>query len=327
METVEFRGNKGDLGRFARHALKQAAVMDQPSPFERRIRWDAADRVGFGSTVDLRSGIKLATAKLSWSDPWAFRTREAATPLKFMLGRGAGPRVTLSDTRTHALGGGVVQIRHSTRPVSTMLEFDADGAEFETVALEIDPGRLKELLGAPTLPGVLESLLANEAPWAMHEQPLTPALARISDEVLNVGANGVSRHLFLEARGLELLASLIDELVAASEAFSPLTAFDIERLERARRCLLERLASPPSLSALARSVGLNEFKLKAGFRTLFGDSVFGYLRKERMSHARRLLADGRLSVLEVAARVGYANPSKFAAAFRKQFGFPPSAVR
>jgi AraC-like DNA-binding protein len=85
--------------------------------------------------------------------------------------------------------------------------------------------------------------------------------------------------------------------------------------------------APPSLPELARHVGLNEFKLKTGFRTLFGTSVFAYLRAQRMELARRLLVQRGQSVTEVALRVGYANPSKFALAFRKHFGFPPSALR
>lgn len=102
---------------------------------------------------------------------------------------------------------------------------------------------------------------------------------------------------------------------------------DLERLERARRLLLDRIDSPPSLRDLARHVGLNEVKLKVGFRTAFGNSVFGYLRVERMELARRLLVQRGLSVTEVALRVGYANPSKFAGAFRKHFGFMPCALR
>jgi AraC-like DNA-binding protein len=327
MDSVEFRGNRGDLGRFARQVLKHAVTIDQPSPFEQRIRWDFGDRTGFGSAASLSSGIKLSTAKLSWAEPWAFATREAATPLKFMLGRGAGPRVTLPSGESHLLAAGRLQVRHSTQTVRSTLEFEQGGAEFEQLSLEIDPIKLKELLGARVLPAPLEKLVTSSGPSAMHEQPLAPALWRVFEEVLYARESGVSRQLFLEAKGFELLAVLLDELELAGAATSPLTAWDIERLERARRCLLARLVSPPSLAELARSVGLNEFKLKVGFRTLFGASVFAYLRAERMNAARRLLAQGRWNVTEVAARVGYSNPSKFAAAFRKHFGLPPSAVR
>jgi AraC-like DNA-binding protein len=50
-------------------------------------------------------------------------------------------------------------------------------------------------------------------------------------------------------------------------------------------------------------------------------------RQQRMEEAHRLLRAGRHNVTEVAARVGYENPSKFAAAFRKHFGVRPSSVR
>ena len=77
---------------------------------------------------------------------------------------------------------------------------------------------------------------------------------------------------------------------------------------------------------LARSAGLNEVKLKAGFKTLFGSSVYAYLRHHRMEEAQRMLRRRLYTVTEVAQRVGYANPSKFAGAFRKQFGVNPSDV-
>ena len=66
--------------------------------------------------------------------------------------------------------------------------------------------------------------------------------------------------------------------------------------------------------------------LKGGFRTLSGTPVFAYLRQLRMEEARRLLRKRHLDVSEVAQRVGYANPSKFAAAFRREFGMSPSAL-
>ncbi len=46
-----------------------------------------------------------------------------------------------------------------------------------------------------------------------------------------------------------------------------------------------------------------------------------------MTEAHKLLDEGGLNVTEVATQVGYSNASKFAAAFRKEFGIAPGEVR
>ena len=327
MDAVEFQGDARDLDRFALHVLKQSIAVETVSPFEHSMRWDTAGCSGIGRIVDLRSGLKLSATTLRWDRPWEFRIHEPASPLKFMLARGAGPRMTKPNGSSYVMGGGGLQVRHATRSTSTTCTFAQGGAQFEQLALELEPERLRELLGSPGLPRVLETLLTEPREHELHEQPLVPALSRLLDEILAADGRGSSRQLYLEAKGLELLAVLTDELTLASEARAPLSARDSERLEQARRLLWERMASPPSLPELARAVGLNEFKLKAGFRARFGLSVFAYLRAQRVELARRLLAQRDLSITEIAARVGYDNASKFAAAFRKHFGAPPSAFR
>ena len=327
MVSRESGSNPGDLQRFALDVLKRPIGIDQLSQFEQRIRWDADGTRGFGGTAELRSGIKLSTTKLNWDRPWAFQFLDVVTPLKFILCRGTGPLVLPEDGTSHLLGGGVLHVRRARLAVDTRFVFDQGGSEFELLALEIHPDRLRELLGVALLPPALEKLLGSSLPYEMSEQPMAPALSRLVEEGLYADARGPSRQLLLEAKGLEILASLTDELALASRATGPLGTRDIERLEQARHLLLQRMASPPSLPDLARAVGLNEFKLKAGFRTLFGNSVFGYLRSERMDRARWLLTKRGLSVTEVAFQVGYANPSKFASAFRRHFGCPPSALR
>lgn len=327
MNAVEFQGNPRDLDRFALHVLKQAVTVQELSPFEHRLRWDTAGSAGVGSTMRLRSGIKLSATNIRWDQPWSFQLRETTPSLKFMMGRGAAPRMTLSNGHSYTMGGGSLQVRVGTRPINTTCAFVQGGAEFAQLALEVEPDRLRELLGASDLPRVLETLVRGSEEHGMHEQPTIPTFSRLWDEILSADTRGRSRQLFLEAKGLELLAVLMDELSLASDAMAPLSAWDIERLEHARRLLLTRMTCPPGLPELARAVGLNEFKLKVGFRMLFDSSVFGYLRTQRMEHARRLLAQRHLSITEIAAQVGYENASKFAAAFRRQFGLSPSDLR
>ena len=198
-------------------------------------------------------------------------------------------------------------------------------AHDEVVCLDVGAERLKELLGVEVLPGSIQRMLEAERAYAIDAQPMTPELFRLLDEVLYCDASRASRQLYVEGKGLELLALLVDRLNETDRAASsPLSPADIERLQLARRILLARLDTQPSHRDLARRAGLNEAKLKAGFRALFGSSGFAYLRCQRMEEARRLLRARSYNVTEVAARVGYSNPSKFAAAFRKQFGTSPS---
>lgn len=52
------------------------------------------------------------------------------------------------------------------------------------------------------------------------------------------------------------------------------------------------MAEPPSLLELSRLIGLNDYKLKTGFKEMYGTTVFGYLREQRLEKAYRLLMEG-----------------------------------
>jgi AraC-like DNA-binding protein len=66
--------------------------------------------------------------------------------------------------------------------------------------------------------------------------------------------------------------------------------------------------------------------LKRAYKMVFGIPVYEYARNERLRRARALLADGELSVGEVAVRVGYQSLSWFSLAFKRQFGILPREV-
>jgi AraC-like DNA-binding protein len=156
----------------------------------------------------------------------------------------------------------------------------------------------------------------------------TPTMKAIMYDVLHCPFKGFSKRLFLEAKVLELLALQIDQTGAGYS--SPTTALkpdDVDKLLAAKEWLNEHFLQPITLLEVARLVGLNDFKLKKGFRVLFNTTVFGYMTNLRMSHARRLLLDNRQTVTEVADALGYQHVHHFAHAFRKHFGHLPSELR
>lgn len=166
---------------------------------------------------------------------------------------------------------------------------------------------------------------ASERCWIglMRTPPLVDADARA---VIDLGFAEESSPLELESRALRILARTIEAVSAAPPSTGPDHAAarrDERRLVEARQRLDAAPARAWTIRALAREVGLNEKKLKQGFRRQFGDTVHGYLTAARMAEARRLLASGDLSVTDVCLKIGYANPSHFALQFRRAHGVTP----
>lgn len=87
---------------------------------------------------------------------------------------------------------------------------------------------------------------------------------------------------------------------------------------KAMRILVDNLAHPPTVAALARQVGTNEQKLTRLFRDTYATTPFEMLR---------LLRDGDLPIAYVAEQVGYRNAGDFTTAFRRQFQLTPRDYR
>ncbi|MFH7243796.1 MAG: helix-turn-helix transcriptional regulator [Spirulina sp.] len=165
-------------------------------------------------------------------------------------------------------------------------------------------------------------------PWLSDINVITPAMRFVLEQIWRCPFHGQTRRIFLEGKCLELIALKLEQLHIEApqlQSSSPLSADDCDRIYAAQKILIRHLDNPPTLLELARQVHLNDYKLKVGFKQIFGTTVFGYLHQHRMETARHLLHSRRLNVKEVAQAVGYANQSRFAAAFRKQFGINPKA--
>ncbi|MGN7719122.1 helix-turn-helix domain-containing protein [Chitinophaga sp. 22620] len=103
---------------------------------------------------------------------------------------------------------------------------------------------------------------------------------------------------------------------------------DAERLQAVKDYLrTEYLCPELSLDLLCRRFGLNEFKLKRGFKQLFGSTVFGFVQELKMKTARQMLVEKRMNVNEVADHLGYSSPNHFSAAFKKMYGYPPAKLK
>lgn len=162
-----------------------------------------------------------------------------------------------------------------------------------------------------------------------HNMDITASMAMIIAEMSNCNKQGALKRLFLEGKTLELLMLQVEQF-ESSGSFRPKSGIqpqDVDKLHHARYLLEQHIDDPCSLSDLARRVQLNDFKLKKGFKEIFGTTVFGYLRDIRMQQARKMLVDTSKSINEIAGYCGYEYVQHFSSAFKKKFGLSPSKLR
>lgn len=201
------------------------------------------------------------------------------------------------------------------------------------VRIEVDPQLLQSYMEARDLPLPLQQVIHGDLRHRFHQTTgrITTAMRFTLQQLLNCPYQGTIQRIYLESKVLELLALQVHQWTEQSRDFHPaigcLQPSDIERLHHAKEILLQNSVTPPSLLELARQVGLNDYKLKQGFRQIFGTTVFGYLQIHRMKQAQQLLAESEFSVACVAQTIGYASQSRFCDAFKRQFGLSPRAYR
>jgi AraC-like DNA-binding protein len=156
---------------------------------------------------------------------------------------------------------------------------------------------------------------------------ITPSMRTILTDISNTVLMGGLNRLLLEAKILELTFQQLNHFMPRAIMPGPLRQKDREVFIALKEYLDMTFNAEHSLRKLSRQFGINEFKMKKGFKELFGDTVFGYIHMQRMNYARHLIEEEGLHICEVAGKVGYRNPNHFSVAFKKQFGFSPSLMK
>ena len=170
----------------------------------------------------------------------------------------------------------------------------------------------------------------NSAMLSEEWGAVSPGIQQVVNQILDHPFKGDLQQLFLLSKSIELLVLCAESCSAADasarDAFIR-TPADKEKLVAVRDLINQRLDCPPSLSEIARTVGLNEYKLKRGFKEMFRMTVFGYLTEQRLLLARQTLLDTRRTAAEISYELGYSTPQHFNNAFKRRFGGTPDSVR
>lgn len=102
---------------------------------------------------------------------------------------------------------------------------------------------------------------------------------------------------------------------------------DEDILQEIKKYLDEHFIDPASLDSLSKHFGINEFKLKHGFKVLFNTSPMRYLQYKRLEYSLMLLRETDMTIKNIADEIGYSHAANFTIAFTKCFGNSPLHYR
>ncbi|WP_319468684.1 AraC family transcriptional regulator [uncultured Pseudodesulfovibrio sp.] len=208
--------------------------------------------------------------------------------------------------------------------------------------VSIPAGKKTRIVHMHVLPDVLFSMLDEDAGCAPSclrrtleqkgaadfsvQRRLSPKVQAAANELFFGVRNNFGVRLYMEGKALELLGlTLADGDCPMQRSAHSLCPRERDVIHVIRKELEDRFTSPPTLAELAENHHMGVHKIQAGFKELYGVSVFGFIKEYKLQKAKMYFEEGDMNVSEVAWAIGYTNLSHFSTAYRKRFGVLPKA--
>ena len=98
-------------------------------------------------------------------------------------------------------------------------------------------------------------------------------------------------------------------------------------LQKVIELMEKNLEEPLTLKIISRQAGLSLRQIERLFSLHFATSPKKYYLKRRLIHARQLIEQTSLSILEVSIISGFSSRQIFSKYYKNEFGFTPSETR
>lgn len=134
---------------------------------------------------------------------------------------------------------------------------------------------------------------------------------RAQDAIVDAVAEALAGHLIRDYNALAAGRTANDVMLGNTALGRVLRHMDLT------------LGEPICLDALAGIAGISRFHFCRLFRQSIGLSPMVYLEHVRIQRARELITEGRMSLAQIAAAVGYADQSHFTRRFHRHAGSTP----
>ncbi|WP_243424352.1 helix-turn-helix domain-containing protein [Gemmiger formicilis] len=160
------------------------------------------------------------------------------------------------------------------------------------------------------------------------EKPVAIPASQRLEEIFSpiYSAPSVQQKAYLYLKMQELLLYL-SRLQPQKDLLPPCESQQTEMIKEIHRELTTHLEQRLTIEDLARKYLMNTSTLKEVFKAVYGQPIGTYMKGYRVEYAMKLLRETRMSIQEIAERVGYRTQGKFSKAFKDVTQMLPTEYR
>jgi AraC-like DNA-binding protein len=253
-------------------------------------------------------------------------------PLEFIYGLRGTADIRFSGTDNNMLpfrlGGGSCLTAYLPN-AEGKLSFHA-GAALQAVVLQVQPAFLLKLRASDSLRRhfFLRDIARHPHRPRIEAASLPFALHILLQQICGYGADGVLSHIFLSGKKYEIFYKQLELNAPPTALPCSISRDEYLAVSKVYGQLRAQIAYSPNLAELAASAGVSRSRLTALFRSLFGDTVFGVLRRERLACACQMLDEApEKNLTEIAYLCGFSSSAHFTKSFSALYGVTPREYR
>ncbi|KIE45550.1 helix-turn-helix domain protein [Clostridium argentinense CDC 2741] len=159
----------------------------------------------------------------------------------------------------------------------------------------------------------------------------TPEVTLLFQQIKQKLLSFEKSRLYYESKIGELLSiiasNFLNEKHKIEKAVSFVSTKDLKQLELVKSAIDKNIINPPDITELCNIAAIGQTKLRESFKAAYHMTIGEYIRLAKMRHSLILLSNSELKIQNIAKHIGYANASKFSAAFKRVYGYSPDEYR
>lgn len=279
-------------------------------------------RLALGDGLDVSYWNLCSTSSLSFDNLY---TDQEVLEVSYCLN--GQMKITIDDVgNEYELSQGNILFYYHKNVIQS---FALEAKDYSGFSIHIHHNYLKQLLTPSYIDVItrewrqnMQNIFKSEM---MFVERATLKMEMMAKELNAATLKDMETYLSFQSKLMEFLSCCLH--FRDRNAESPLNANDIAVVNKARQFLLDNLRQPPSIPNLARYCNTNSCKLKKDFKRAYHTTIYAYTKEKRLEKSKALLKNADLSIANIANQIGYANPSKYASAFKVHTGMTPSEYK